>query len=57
MSETITLTPPAKPVRIGFPEELLRRLVQTAASLLDRAVPPAGKAPDLPPEWFKFPPI
>lgn len=37
---------------------LARRLSRVAAAMLDDLVPPSGgHEQELPPEWFKFPPI
>ena len=38
---------------------VLRRMLQAVAGALDRLVPPQplDREVDLPPEWFKYPPI
>lgn len=57
MTEIITLASPRNPVGgVSRAEEVVRRLREAGAWLLDKLVPP-GRAAALPPEWFKFPPI
>ena len=41
-------------------EDALRHALRALCDVLDRLVPPASESPrdaELPPEWFKYPPI
>jgi hypothetical protein len=59
MEGVLILTRMPKAVGEAGPARTLRRALHAAAIALDRMLPPApfDREADLPPEWFKFPPI
>jgi hypothetical protein len=59
MAATLTLTARLGAVARTSMPPALRRALRAAASAFDRMVPPPALArnPELPPEWFKYPPI